>query len=508
VQLGRGSGTAARLTERSLTALKWSYAGTGTKAVGQFLVGVVLARLLGPEPFGVYAAVLLVTGVGALVVERGFGPALIQTRDVDDEMIRYAFTRLLLTGAAVALLLCAAAHSVAALFRHPALTTAMYGSAAYLFVYSVSVVPGALLRRDLNMRSFHIAQVAAYLLGYGVVGIAGALLGLGAWSLIGALVTQSVVFFVIAYARVRHTVRLLFRLKGQQLTAFGKLVVVTNLLNWAIENLDNFVVGRLYGMHALGLYSVSYNLVRTPTDHVITNAQGVLFSAAARAHENISGCQKAYLAALSAVLVVLCPVFVGIASVAPTVVEGIYGRRWAGAETLMLPLALAMPMQALMTGSALLWARGQVASELKVQAGTLVMFIAGLAAASRISMQAIAWAVLAVYIVRAFWLTSRTINSIQVSWSAVLGAGRGGLFLSAAAAGALFVVNRGLGSAGISALNRLCVLGGVGLVVVTILPVFLPRVIVSKELRTLLERTTLGPLLRIVMQLYVTDASA
>jgi O-antigen/teichoic acid export membrane protein len=500
----RGTETAGGLAARSLTALKWNYAGIGTKVLAQLVVGVVLARLLGPEPFGVYSAVLLVIGVGVPIVERGFGSAVIQARHLNDEMIRYAFTRLLITGLAVAMVLCVAARSVAVLFRYPALTTAIYGSALYLFVYAISVLPGALLQRDLDMKSFQIAQIAAYLVGYGLVGISGAFLGLGAWSLITALVTQLIVYAFIAYTRVRHTIRPLFKLKNQQLTSFGNLVVATNLLNWAIENLDNLLVGRLYGMRSLGLYAVSYNLVRTPTNHVMTTAQGVLFPAGARAQENIPGLQRAYLTALSAVLLVLCPVFLGIASVAHTVVQGIYAGKWAGAEVLLLPLALAMPVHASMTGSALLWARGQVATELKVQAGTVVIFLIALLLASRISVEAIAWAVFAVYILRAWWLTSKVLHSLQLSWRAFLGAARGGLLLGSVTAGTFYVVDSGLAFGGMNSLNRLCILAGVGLVIVTVLPVCLRGVIASKELRALLERATpRSPgLLRTVMQLY------
>jgi O-antigen/teichoic acid export membrane protein len=70
-------GSAANLADGSLTALKWNYASVGGKIVIQLVVGVVLARLLGPGPFGVYTAVLLVGGTGGLLVERGFDAALV-----------------------------------------------------------------------------------------------------------------------------------------------------------------------------------------------------------------------------------------------------------------------------------------------------------------------------------------------------------------------------------------------------------------------------------------------
>jgi lipopolysaccharide exporter len=477
------------LTERTLTALKWNYAGIGVKVLAQFLITVVLARMLGPEPFGVYSITVLVIGIGGIIVERGFGSAVIQTGDLSDETVRYAFTRLLFTGLAVSALLSIAAPSIAGVFRYPPLRTAIYGSAFYLMLYAISVVPGALLRRDLDMKSFQTAQIGAYLVAYPVVGIGGALRGWGPWSLIGALIVQLVVFVVIAYAHTRHPIRPLFRLSGDKLACFGNAVLATNLLNWAIENLDNLIVGQIYGMRALGLYAVSYNLVRTPTDHVVTTAQNVLFPAASRVQENVRGLQTAYLAAVSALELVLCPVFLGIASAAPTVIQGIYGSKWTGAENLLVPLALAMPVHASMTGSGLLWARDQVATELRVQTGSLLVFVAGLLIASRVSLAAISWAVFAVYVLRASWLTSKILDSIQLSWRVFFGALRGGLLLGGVTAGTLCVTNVALASRGMNSSNRLCLLTSVGLLTLAVIPVCV-RSVLSAELRGVLERAT------------------
>jgi O-antigen/teichoic acid export membrane protein len=499
-----GKGIETKLTDRSLTALKWNYAGVGIKIVLQFMVGVVLARLLGPGPFGVYTAVLLVGGISGVVVERGFGGALIQMHDLSEDVVCYAFTWLVLTGVGAAAVLCVAAHSVAAVFRYPAMTTAIYGSALYVIMYALSVVPRALLRRDLDMKSDQIAQVVAYLAGFVVVGVGGAFVGLGPWSLIGALLTQLIVYVLIAYARVQHTIRPLFRLPAKEFTSFGNLLTVTNLLNWGIENLDNVVVGRVYGIHALGLYSVSYNLVRTPTDHLITTAQGVVFASAARAQKNVLALQKAYLAAVSAVLLISCPVFLGVASVAPTIVEGIYGAKWAGGETLLLPLALAMPVHALLVGSGLLWARGQGAAERNVEAGTLGIFLVGLLIAPRISLQAIAWTVLTVYALRALWLTLNILKSIQLPWGDFFAAVRGGLCLGTVTAVTFYMVDMVLAAGGMIALNRVFILGGVGLIIITVLPICIRGLISSQELRTVLERAVPESpgLLRTVMQLY------
>ena len=76
----------------SITALIWSYAGVVTRMISQFIIGIVLARLLGPEPFGLVAVAWLIIGICNLFADFGFGSALIQRKEIDARDIRYAFS--------------------------------------------------------------------------------------------------------------------------------------------------------------------------------------------------------------------------------------------------------------------------------------------------------------------------------------------------------------------------------------------------------------------------------
>jgi hypothetical protein len=163
-----------------------------------------------------------------------------------------------------------------------------------------------------------------------------------------------------------------------------------------------------------------------------------------------------------------------------------------------------MSVHPLLTGSGLLWAKGQGREECTVEAGTAAIFFVSLSVTSCISVQAIAWAVFGVYTVRALWLTSKILKSIRLSWSDFFEAARGALFLGGVTAGILYLVDMGLAARGMSAFDRLLLLIGVGLIVVTTLPICLRGMISSLELRTLLESTApRSPgLLRTVMKLY------
>src|ERR1017187_27286 len=90
------------LTTRAFSALRWGYAGSVTRALAGFTSGIVLARLLGPKPFGQVAAATLVFGLANQLSDGGFSSALVQSPEIDETDVRFAFTCQLAIGAALA----------------------------------------------------------------------------------------------------------------------------------------------------------------------------------------------------------------------------------------------------------------------------------------------------------------------------------------------------------------------------------------------------------------------
>src|SRR5258707_10266234 len=80
------------VAEASFEALKWDYTGSATRAVSSLIITIVLARLLGPEPFGLVAAGWLVIGLANLVADLGLAPAVLQRRTISNDDVRHAFT--------------------------------------------------------------------------------------------------------------------------------------------------------------------------------------------------------------------------------------------------------------------------------------------------------------------------------------------------------------------------------------------------------------------------------
>lgn len=423
------------LTERSLRAVKWNYLGTIGRALAQFVSLVVLARLLGPEPTGLFAYALLLISFVALATEMGLSAALVQAANLSRAQLGSAVSRLLLVAVIVSGLLFVLAEWIAAsLFDAPQATHVLQAIAPSLIVSALSIPPAAMLRRELQFRALTLIGLGSYIFGYIFVGIGVALAGGGVWSLVAAWYAQNLAGCIAMNLAARGSLAWGNPLRLQKLGSFGGIIMVTYLINWVIDNATHFVVGRVFGPASLGAFTVANNLVRTPASHLVTNLQTVLFPASARAQDNPVALRRAYLTALSGVGFVAMPLFGGAAAVSPLVVEALLGAKWAVAQPLFAPLALAMIPHSLMAiAGPMLGGKGEPLAELNVQAATALLLVVALFIASTYSLEVLAWVLCGAFIARFVGMTLALASRIGVSLADILGALRGGFVLAVAA---------------------------------------------------------------------------
>lgn len=473
------------LTTRAFSALRWGYAGTATRALGGFASGIALARLLGPKPFGQVAAAMLVFGIAGQLADGGFSSAIVQSPQLDDRDVRFVFTFQLTTGAALTACCLLLAHAVGAALRDPLVGDVLRVTALVFLIQAFGQSSAALLKRRLAFRALQTAQVVSSLTGYGLVGIAAAILGAGVWSLVAAQLAQSLTYSAVVFAQARHSLVPCWSRSGLRLARFGMKVTGANILNWSISNFDNAFVGRAFGSTALGLYSRAFNTVGTPADAVVSTWQQVLFASCSRLGDRTDRTkfQRAYLASMSAVALIIFPVFWSIAVCAPVVVAGLYGARWAEAAPLLRPLALAITLNAVMAlAGPMLGAADQVRRELKAQALSLVVAVGAFSVCIRYSAVAVAWAVVGVYGFRFFAMTQPALRLLSLVWVDVLRVLRGPIIASCITTGAVWSAGRLAATYSLKPAWTLLALSLTGIITFSLLLLLAAARILSREL--------------------------
>lgn len=365
------------LASRSINALIWSYAGAIVRVFAQLVIQVALARVLGPLAFGQAAMVLVVLGIGWLLADGGFGSALIQKAELHDDDIAYALGWVLLLSLGIGAVVFACAPILATALNDQDYVPLMRACGVLVPLQAVSNIPLSLLRRNLDMKRQQMLNVGGYVIGMGGVGMALALAGYGAWSLVIGFGVQTVLNLVVGYFFVKFPLRI--KLSGDRtLRNFGFSVMATNIANWAIDNLDRVVVGKLWGAGSLGEYAAAGNLSRAPASILVGAAQSVVFSSASRAQDDTARVRRGFTAASCFVLLITGPVFCFLALHASLVMHLLYGERWLNAAPLFAALCIAIPSYALLSiAGPTLWAVGAARSEFKVQVVIAILMVLG-----------------------------------------------------------------------------------------------------------------------------------
>jgi len=389
----------------AVRAAAWSYAGVGIYVCLQFIANITIARLLGPDAVGLFALTLVVCGSLRLISDIGIGTALIQVRDVGDSEIQGAFSALAVTSLLCAAGLCFFADLLSHLFGDVHLGALLRVVSATFFLYPIAVVSSSILVRRLDQKMAQIASISGYLIGYLGVGLSCALSGLGALSLAIGFVVQILVWTLVLYFAARPHLRFVFPNRDSRIFHSGSRALVTNLSNWAILNIDNIVVSRFFGATSLGHYTVAYNLMRTPVDHIVGTLQSVILPTASLVQDDRERVSRGYIASLDAVWIITLPCFLTIASLSNIIVTTLYGAGWEAAAPLMSAVAIGMPFLAIsIVSSAVLWGSGGAERELRIQVYSTVLFSLVIYSLAHVSLAILAWGVPLVYSIRAVWL--------------------------------------------------------------------------------------------------------
>jgi PST family polysaccharide transporter len=405
------------LASKSRRAFSWYYSGAIVRIGLSFGTNVLLARLLGPVPFGQMAFVLIVLSIGNLFANIGVPSAIVQKRTISVAEIRLAFTVQMIVGCGITSLIFVASPMIAGVFGQPSLILLLRVASPVFILQIFGSTSTALLQRAHDARTLQVVYVLSYIVAYLGIGIPLAITGHGVWSLVAAQLLQVAVNSLILYGRVRHSLIPRLARDSTGLLSFGMKMLAANLCNWGILNLDNAFVGRFAGALELGLYSRAFSLAQTPAEAVSSSLQQVIFPSASQFQDDRNKLANVHAALFGLVLLALWPIFSAVAAVPDVVVGGLYGTRWLGAVPLFQPLALAIPFYSAMAISgSLLSARGKPQVELVCQFLTLLVAIPVYFIAVNRSVLTLAWAVLAVYIARCILLTSAMLRESGGNW--------------------------------------------------------------------------------------------
>ena len=337
--------TTQNLTSTAVRGVQWTTAATVFTAVLQIGYTAIMARLLDPAAFGLVAMAGVVLRFGSYFAEMGLGHALVQRLAIDDDDVRATFTASLGLGLAVAGVAWLAAPLAVFFLKNEAVVPLVRVQALGFMLVGLGATATSILRREMRFEALAKVEVAAYVLGYGGVGVTLGLLGAGVWSLIAASLAQQLFAALFSYGVVRHSLRFIFqKAPYARLLGYGGRVSVVGFLEFINGNLDTLLIGRLLGSVLLGIYNRAYMLLYLPMYFLTNSLARVAFPAFSKIQNDLPRVRALYLTSSTLVATVVLPVCAGVAVAAPELVAVLLGPRWAEAVPILRVLCLSIPL--------------------------------------------------------------------------------------------------------------------------------------------------------------------
>lgn len=420
------------LGHKSISAVFWGAGGTLTQILLQLVAQIALARILGPEQYGLFAIGAIVVSFSNFFADIGIAYGLIQKAEVTDEDIRFVFTWQIVLGILTAAAVALSGNLIAEFFGEGRSASVVRWLALICLFNALAAPSLSILKRNLDFRHIKISQVCSYFVGYILVGIPLAIYGYQVWALVAAWLTQAGLMTVLLFLGVRHSVRPLAWYEGaRSLSGYGLTVLTTNMTNWMINNMDRVIVARFFSSREIGLYTTPYNILYNPTMSLIGVIQPVFFSATARIADQPRKIEVAYRSLIGIVCLFILPVFAGVAAVADTFVLTLYGSVWQQSAGILRPLALVMPLFIIWgLSTPMLWTGGHTSREFRSQLPLALIWIFISWGAAQISLAAVGWATLGLFVARCVVILLAVKRLLDYDLNALWRASRGGVVLS------------------------------------------------------------------------------
>ncbi|MCC9019087.1 lipopolysaccharide biosynthesis protein [Flavobacterium lipolyticum] len=233
----------------------WSAIDKFAVQIGQFIVSVVLARILLPEDFGLIGMLAIFMALSQTFIESGLGVCLIQRQNRTEIDFSTVFVFNLWVSSFFYLVLFFSAPYISTFFNQPQLTDLVRVLGLSLFINAFAIVQKSKLTIAMDFKSIAKSNVLSVILG-GLCGVLSAIKGYGVWSLVVQSLVWSLTTTVSLWFLSSWSPSLSFSKKSfRSLFGYGSKILISGLYAQLLNNVYNICLGRFYPTASLGYYT-------------------------------------------------------------------------------------------------------------------------------------------------------------------------------------------------------------------------------------------------------------
>jgi O-antigen/teichoic acid export membrane protein len=318
--------------------LGWSTTSNLVLRTGNFTMSLIMARLIAPDQFGVFAVALTTWSILGTLAEFGLGTDLVRARDFRGRAPTVATVGLITSGL-LALSMAITAGPIAAVFNSPESAPVIRVMAISLLIFGFSIVPAAYLQREIRQGTLFAVNACGLVASATTMAVL-AFLGYGPMALALGQVVSQLVVVVGLYLTARVPISYAFdREIAKESALFCLPLATANLLSWLLLSIDNLVVSRMLGPTQLGLYVLAFNISSWPMNAIGQSIRVVALPAFSHV-DSVDQRSRALVTANGPLWAVSLMMGTVLAILAVPIVVLLYGERWAAAAVALVGLGV------------------------------------------------------------------------------------------------------------------------------------------------------------------------
>lgn len=320
--------TENEMNNKVVRGLFWKILENGGAQAVQFIVAILLARLLTPAEYGVVGIIMIFITIANVFVQSGFSTALVQKKNADASDFSSVCYFELVLSAVLYTVLYLSAPAIANFYEIPELKEIVRVLASVLFPGAVISVQTAYVSRNLEFKGLFLSTLTASLIS-GAVSIGMAMAGAGVWAMVGQQIIYYFALMIVLFFTVSWKPEKLFRFeKLRTLFTFGWKLLCASLLDTVFNNLYGLLIGKIYNEELLGSYNRGEQFPKLIATNLGAAIQAVLLPAFSAKQDNMEEVRKMVRKAIQMSSFAVLPMLLGLYAVADTLVLVLLGEQW------------------------------------------------------------------------------------------------------------------------------------------------------------------------------------
>jgi len=328
------------LKDKAISGVIWNSTGNFAALGIEFIIGIILARLLSPTEFGLIGTITVVISLSQVFVNSGFSQAIIRKQNCSQKDYSTAFFFNLGVSLLFFSILYFSAEAISTFFKNIELKPLIQVLGFGLIINSLSIIQQAKLTKRIDFKLQSKISILSSILS-GIIAVILSYTGFGVWSLVFKTLSYSTFVAVLLWATNKWKPDFVFSIKSfKELFSFGSKLLLSGLIGTFLQNINYLLIAKYFTTQDLGYFTRAEMFKNLPSSNISGIVTSVGYPVLATLQDDKKQMKKVFRDMFTNTFYIISILMLGMAAIAKAMIITLIGAQWLPSVELLQMLSL------------------------------------------------------------------------------------------------------------------------------------------------------------------------